>query len=94
MGILLKKKRHLYTRIPLGLLIIGFIAICPIIISILGSWISELVTKEPCHEGNCSWATIGWFFFFTFPLAGFLFFVFLIIVIVDVVKMTTTGRND
>lgn len=87
MGVIIKKRRHLYSRIPLGLLIILFIALGPIIIGMIGASISEFYTGEACHEGNCFWGALGWFAFVTIPFAGFVFFIFLVIVIIDMYKL-------
>ncbi len=88
MGLIIKARKHLYTRVPVILILIGLFALSPIFISMLGAWLTELSTGQPCHEGNCSWGAFGWLFLLTFPLAGIIFVVFIIIVIRDTMKLS------
>ncbi|MEL7122825.1 MAG: hypothetical protein AAFO07_25485, partial [Bacteroidota bacterium] len=84
MGIIIKSKRHVYIRIPIILTLIGIFAISPLLISFVGSWLVEMTTNEPCHEGNCYWAAFGWMVLLSFPTAVFLFVIFIVIVILDI----------
>ncbi|MFN7117580.1 MAG: hypothetical protein ACK4TA_12330 [Saprospiraceae bacterium] len=83
MALIIKKSSHLYTRVPILFILVGLFAFSPILISIVGANLSEFLTNEPCHEGNCFWGAFGWLFMLTFPLAGLLFIILLIIVIID-----------
>ncbi|MFD2586032.1 hypothetical protein ACFSQJ_03775 [Croceitalea marina] len=85
-ALLIKHKKHLW-RIPVGLLIIGLFALSPILIGLIGAYITELNTGKPCHEGNCYWMSMPWYLFITFPIAGVFFLVFLLIVINDWSKL-------
>ncbi len=87
MPTLIKKRRHLYSRFPLGLLFILVIALSPVLIGMLGAMITEWQTGNPCHEGNCLWGALGWFAFFTIPFAALLFLVFMGIVLKDIYQM-------
>lgn len=87
MSQIIKSWKHLYIRVPLILLLILTFAVSPILVSVVGAQITEAITNEPCHEGNCFWGAFGWFFVFTMPVAGALFIIFLIIVISDVSKL-------
>lgn len=87
MPTVIKKRRHLYTRFPLGLLIILLIAISPILIGMIGALITEWQTGNPCHEGNCVWGALGWFAFVTIPFAGLLFLIFIIIILKDIYQL-------
>jgi ABC-type multidrug transport system fused ATPase/permease subunit len=87
MGRIIKSKKHLYIRVPIILLSIFLFAISPVFISVIGAQITEAMTNEPCHEGNCFWGAFGWLTFLTMPIAGVLFIIFLIIVIIDVSKL-------
>lgn len=69
----MKPKVHLV--IILGLI---FFAISPFIIGLVGGYYFELTTGELCHEGNCSWAALGWVGIFgTIPLSILLFIVYI-----------------
>ncbi len=87
MGLIIKNKRHLRTRLIPWLLVIVFLAISPILIGVLGAWITELNTGETCHEGNCSWMVLPWFGMITIPIGGIILIIYIIIVIIDAVKL-------
>ncbi len=87
MGVIVKSKKHLYIRVPILLLLIGVFAISPILIGMIGAWITEFMTGQSCHEGNCFWGAFGWLFMFTFPIAGVVLMAFFIIVIIDIIKL-------
>lgn len=87
MGILINKRSQIITRLGIGLIIILFTAFSPFIASMIGSWLTELFTNEPCHEGNCFWGAIGWLFLVTFPLSVLLLIIFVIITINDILKL-------
>lgn len=83
MGLIIQSQHHAAVRILIGLPAIGFLAFSPIIISVIGANISESITGEPCHEGNCFWGAFGWLFLLSMPVAFLLFIVFVLIVAVD-----------
>lgn len=87
MGLIIKQRKHLYTRIPLGLLIIVFLSFSPVLMSIIGGMLTEWFTGSSCNEGNCFWGALGWLTFWTVPLGILVAFIFLIIVIVDAFKL-------
>ncbi len=87
LGLIIENKRHLLTRFPLWLVLIVVFTLSPVIVSSLGAWISELITGEPCHEGNCAWAMMLWFVMVTFPLGGLILLIYLIIVLTDAIKL-------
>lgn len=83
----IRSKRHYLTRLPLGIFIILIIAISPFIVGFTGAYFSEMITGEPCHEGNCSWAAVPWFFMITIPVGILLFIIYGITAIVDSYKL-------
>jgi len=87
MATIIKTKKQLFTRIPLGIAIICFIGLGPILIGAVGAKFTEMMTHEPCHEGNCFWGALGWLCMLTIPLALVLFVVFLILVVIDIGKL-------
>lgn len=87
MAIIIKRKKHYLTRLPLHIFIISFIAFLPVIIGVGGAWITELTTGKSCNEGNCIWMVLPWFTLFTFPIGGIAFLIYIIIVIRDTVKL-------
>ena len=87
MGIIIRNKKDFFIRLPVGIALIAVIGVSPFIIGFIGTWLTELVTGEPCHEGNCFWGVIPWFFFVSFPLAGLMLIGYLGVIIVDTVKI-------
>ncbi len=87
MPIIIKEKKHFLTRFPIWLIVIVFVTFSPLIIGLIGAWITELTTGQPCHEGNCVWMTIPWFTIVTIPIGGFAFWAYIIIIIIDSVKL-------
>lgn len=86
MPILLKEKRHLLTRFLPWSLFCLFIAVLPFIIGIGGSYLSEMITGEPCgNEGECGWLAFIWLIMFSFPLAALFFTILSVISIIDIV---------
>ena len=83
MSFIFKKKRHLYNRLPLGLLAIFIFSFSPLIIGIAGAWFIEMRTGQPCHEGNCAWGALPWLTLITMPIGFFLFVVLMIILLLD-----------
>lgn len=83
----IRNKKDLLTRFPLGLVAILILSISPILISMIGANISEAITGEPCHEGNCFWGGIGWLFLITIPVGFIVLVIFLIKCVVDFARM-------
>ena len=87
MGLIINKRKHLYTRLPIGLLSIIFLALAPIIIGLIGSWITEYTTGKPCHEGNCGWMALPWLSLVTLPAGALGLIGFIVIVVIDSTKL-------
>lgn len=88
MGIILKTRKHILTRFPLWLGVIIFLALSPFIIGFIGSYLTEFITNKDCHEGNCFWGVIPWIgVFITLPLGALTLLVFLIIILIDCIKL-------
>jgi hypothetical protein len=93
LGIIIKHKKHYLTRLPLWFFVIVFIGLSPIIIGMLGAWISEATTGEPCHEGNCSWMVLPWFGFISIPLGALGLFFYFAIIVYDSVQLSRNKTN-
>ncbi|MGB2128812.1 MAG: hypothetical protein ACPHXR_04965 [Flavicella sp.] len=83
MGLLIKHKKQYLTRIPLGLLLISLFAFAPIIIGMLGSWITKLVTGGSCGTNNCIWAVVPYLMIASFPLSLMALALFLLLITID-----------
>lgn len=90
MGFIVSSKKHIYIRIPLIIIMLLVLAISPILISMAGAWLTELITNEPCHEGNCIWVAFGWLFLVSVPTAILFAIIFLVIIVIDLVKLFRT----
>jgi len=93
LGIIINHKKHYLTRLPLWLIFIVFIGLSPIIIGLLGAWVTEIITRQPCHEGNCVWMALPWMIMLSIPIAGFGLIIFLIIILIDSISLTKK-KND
>lgn len=87
MPTLIKNRRNLYSRFPLGHWLLLLIALSPILVGMLGATLTEWSTGNPCHEGSCIWGALGWFAFFIKPFAGLLFLVFIAIILKDIYQL-------
>lgn len=94
-GTIIQHKKHYLTRFPIGLAIILFFSLSPFLIGLAGSWLSELMNGEPCHEANCGWAVLPWLTLLTLPAGAAILFAYLVIVILDTIKLTRqSSRRD
>lgn len=53
---------------------------------IFGALLSVVFCGPDANEGNCGWAALPWFMFFTIPAAAVMFIAGLVILIVSIVK--------
>ncbi|AHM59297.1 hypothetical protein D770_05150 [Flammeovirgaceae bacterium 311] len=89
MGIIIKNKKHYYTRFPIWLSLILLFLLSPVLIGFIGAWITELITSEPCHEGNCIWMVLPWLTIITLPVGGIILLIYVVIILLDTVKLMT-----
>ncbi len=87
MGIIINDKKHYLTRLPLWFIFIVLIGLSPILIGLLGAWITELTTGLPCHEGNCIWMALPWMAMLTVPIGGIGLIIFLIVIFIDTISL-------
>ena len=93
-GVLITKRKHLLTRLPLVMLLILIFALSPVLIGISGAWISELTSGIPCNnEGNCFWLVLPWLGMITFPIGVILFIALLIITMIDFLSLVNRKTN-
>lgn len=90
MGRIIKHKRDYFTKLPAVLVSIIFIGVSPVLIGILGERITETLTGEPCHEGNCGWMVLPWLGMITIPLAGLALIAVIIVVLSDAATLRDT----
>ncbi len=91
--LLIKTKRQLLTRLPLFILVIILFGLSPILTSVIGATVIELLTGQPCHEGNCTFGAIGWLFIVTLPVAMVILLILLIIVILDIIQLSNREQQ-
>ena len=80
---IIEQKRHFFTRLPLGLLVITLFSFAPYIIGIIGGWISEQTTGIPCNDSNCTWTAVHWLSVITFPAGAFALLIYLLLAVND-----------
>ena len=84
---IIEQKRHFFTRLPLGLLVIAVFSFSPYIIGVIGAWMTEQFTGQPCIEGNCIWTAIHWLSVITFPAGAFTLLIYLLLAFNDAVAV-------
>lgn len=67
----------------IAMLVSPLVAIAPYV---AGAFLSVVFCGPDANEGNCGWAALPWFMFFTIPAAAVLFLVGLVIFIVSLAK--------
>ena len=90
---ILKEKKHLYTRFPLLCLGIVLLAFSPLIIGIIGANITERWTGEACHEGNCTWMVLPWLSMLTIPIGGIVLLIFLVVGVRDILEIRRKKKD-
>jgi hypothetical protein len=90
--ILIKRKKNL-RRIPIGFLIIGFFALSPFLIGILGGEVSEFFTGRAVNEGNSIWGVLPWLTVYTAPIGVVVAVVFLMILGFDALILLFGRKN-
>jgi hypothetical protein len=80
------------TRFPIWLALIIFSALSPIIIGFIGAWVTEIITNEPCHEGNCTWMVLPWLAMITLPIGGGILLIYLIIILIDTIRLLNKNK--
>jgi hypothetical protein len=93
LGIIINHKKDYLTRLPLWLIGLVFIGLSPIMIGLLGAWITEITTGQPCHEGNCMWMALPWMAMLSIPIGGIGLIIFLIITLIDSISLLKR-KND
>ena len=73
-------------RVRTGLLAIALAPLLAISPFIAGAFLSVIFCAPDANEGNCKWAALPWFMFFTIPAAALVFFAGLVVLIVALVR--------
>ena len=93
MALFIRSKRDYWTRLPLTILVIAILAFTPLLVGVAGGWVNEALTNTPCDEGNCSWAVIPWFTFYSAPLGLLLLLILFIITAIDSVNILKSANK-
>lgn len=84
---IIEQKRHFFTRLPLGFLAIALFAFAPYIIGIIGAWMTEQTTGQPCVDGSCAWTAVHWLSVITFPAGAFALLIYILLAVNDAVAV-------
>ena len=88
------KTKKDFIKLPIGLLLAIIGGLSPLIIGMVGGYLTELLTNRSCHEGNCFFGALPWLMFLTIPVATLIFIIILIIAIIDLIKLRITLGNN
>ena len=80
------KKQSSIWRAKTGFLVLALAPLFAASPYIFGAFLSLVFCGPDANEGNCAWAALPWFMFFTVPAAAVMFIGGLIILIVSIVK--------
>ena len=69
-----------------GLLIMALSPLFAVSPYIFGALLSLAFCGPDANEGNCAWAALPWFMFFTIPIAAVMFIVGLVTLIISLAK--------
>tara|TARA_B100000767_G_C19465078_1_gene409650 strand:- start:321 stop:599 length:279 start_codon:yes stop_codon:yes gene_type:complete len=81
------KTKKDFKKLPIGIILIIIMGLSPFIIGYIGGTITEFITNESCNESNCFWGVIPWFLFITIPLGILSFIFFIIIALIDFIRL-------
>jgi hypothetical protein len=84
---IIKEKKDIYVRFPIGVVLIAH---SPMIIAMIRAWFTEMITGTPCHEGNCIWMAFNWLSLITFPFGSIFLIIYLIVGLVEFFKLIRT----
>lgn len=92
-GQIVRTKKDILIRIPLGLLFCILLGIFPLIVAFVGAWLTKVFTGQEClNEGNCFWAAMPWLCLMTLPAAFVLCIIILIKSFRETYKLLKTNR--
>jgi chromate transport protein ChrA len=74
-----------------GVVLVG---LSPVIIGLVGVWITEITTGQTCHEGNCTWMALPWFATISIPMGGIGLIILLIITLVDSISLLKRKHHN
>lgn len=80
-----RNPRHFWSM-KTGLLAMALAPLFAVSPYIFGALLSVVFCGPDANEGNCGWAALPWFMFFTIPAAAVMFIAGLVILIVSIVK--------
>ncbi|MBD0404527.1 hypothetical protein [Flammeovirga sp. EKP202] len=87
MGIIIKTKKDYFRRLPLFLFAVIAGGLSPFLVGISGALLTEAITGQDCHEGNCGWMVLPWACMITIPISAIVFIVLSIIVVIDSISL-------
>ena len=81
-----KSNPRQFWSLKTGLLAMALAPLFAISPYIFGALLSVAFCGPDANEGNCAWAALPWFMFFTIPAAAVVFITGVVILIVSLVK--------
>ena len=80
------KNEFKFLSVKTGLIAMLLSPVFAVLPFLAGALLSVVFCGPDANEGNCGWAVLPWFMFFTIPIAAFVFIAGLLILIVSIVK--------
>lgn len=86
-------KQRKFLSVKTGLIAMLLSPVLAVLPFLAGALLSRVFCGPDANEGNCGWAALPWFMFFTLP-AGFVLFVTgIIVLIISLVKKTGSKKD-
>jgi hypothetical protein len=94
MELLIKHKKQYFTRIPIGLLLIVLFAFAPLIVGLLGSWITSWITGNSCGTNDCIWAVVPYLSIASITIGLLALTLFLILITIDTIGFLRKKKTN
>ena len=92
MGLMIKRKKHYLSRGLSGSIILILLGFSPLWVGMIGAWVSEKITGEACHEGNCGWGALPWLTIYSLPLSLLLLVILWALIIFNYISYVKRNR--
>lgn len=90
---ILKEKKQVYYKLPVGILLIILAGLSPILIAMIGSTITEYITGAPCHEGNCAWMALPWLALLSIPASFVGMIIYIVLIFTELSKLKKQSKT-
>jgi hypothetical protein len=84
-----KRRESSFLSVKTGLIAMLLSPVLAVLPFLAGALLSRVFCGPDANEGNCGWAALPWFMFFTIPAAVVMFVTGFVLLIVSLFKKST-----